>query len=142
MIKSAYEKHQNLIHYLLNSVIVTVLDLVVVWIMFNVLDIDIIISNTTGIIIGFLLHYMLSTKVVFKTDYGLSGFVIYLITFFIGVVMADSIIYYVYHLSHSLDKTLSFLISKGLSIVLPFFVMYFLRLYLYRFLNTRRAVHE
>lgn len=142
MIKIVYYKYKDLIRYLINSVLAAALDLVVVWIMFNLLGIDIIISNTAGIIVGFLLHYILSTKAVFQTDYGLPGFVVYFCTFLIGLVMADSIIYYVYHLSNSLNKTLSFLISKGLSIVLPFFIMYFLRLYLYRWLKTRAAINE
>ena len=129
----------KLIKYFLFSIISTVVDTALVWICLNYFSIAIVVANTIGVVIGFIIHYLLSSKNVFETDYGPAGFLIYLGTFFIGLALADGIIYICYnYLILFLPKATAFLIGKGFSIAIPFFIMYFLRLLAYRKLLERR----
>jgi putative flippase GtrA len=117
-----------MLRYLLYSIFVTIIDTLIVWILYRVIGVNVVVSNTTGVVIGFIIHYLLSSKSVFDTDLGIPGFIIYLLTFLIGLALADWLIYAgETKLFQSLPVTLSFLSSKGLSIVLPFFFLYFLR---------------
>jgi putative flippase GtrA len=131
-----------LLYYLFNSVIVTVLDSVIVWILYRILSVDLIISNTTGVIIGFIVHYILSAKAVFKTKYDLVSFIVYLATFLIGLAFADYLIYIgENNLFLSANADLRFFLSKGISIVLPFFLLYFIRRIIFNCLRSRNKQH-
>jgi putative flippase GtrA len=126
-------RYRSLVLYALVSVLSTVLDTAVSWFLFSALGKNILLANTAGIILGFLLHYLLASKSVFRTEYGLAGFAVYLGTFLFGLGLANGIIACAYALARPVfAENVSFFISKGLSIVLPFFVLYYLRLTLYR----------
>ncbi|TAH65378.1 MAG: hypothetical protein EWM47_11275 [Anaerolineaceae bacterium] len=117
-----------LIYYLFNSILVTIIDILIVWILYRILHIDLLISNTSGVITGFIIHYILSVKAVFRVKYDLISFLIYLGTFFIGLVFADWLIYIGENrLFLNLNANISFLLSKGISVVLPFFLLYLIR---------------
>jgi|GEM_PF-943154 GtrA-like protein. len=134
-------KYKNLINaplirYLINSIGVTVIDTIIVWIFYQSLHFDLVIANTIGVVTGFVIHYLISSKSVFHTGFGFQGFVIYFGTFLVGLVFADWIIYIgEQQLSIWMNENMSFLISKGMSIVLPFFLLYYLRKYLFLLLN-------
>lgn len=138
MMKRFFNKYSitPMMRYLLFSILVTVIDTVVVWFMYHILGIHVVVSNTIGVVIGFVIHYLLSTKAVFDTELGIKGFAVYLGTFILGLVFADWIIYVSESILFiALTKGLRFLFSKGLSIVLPFFFLYFLRRRLFEMLQ-------
>jgi putative flippase GtrA len=117
-----------LIRYLLYSILVTLLDIAIAWILYRPIHMNILIANTAGVVAGFIVHYLLASKTEFDTEYGVSGFTIYLGTFVLGLAMADGLIYLGrYYLFSALQIDISFFLSKGLSIVIPFFSLYYLR---------------
>jgi putative flippase GtrA len=100
-------------------------------------------ANTTGVISGFFVSYFLSLKTVFGACHGIGSFAIYVFTSGIGLVLANFLIAttYAFFITY-FPEWFAFLLSKGFSIVVPFFVMYFMRKYLYIWLNKRRESHE
>lgn len=126
------DKAPPLLKYLYCSILVTILDVVIVWILYRPFHRNIVIANTSGVIAGFLVHYLLASKSVFNLAYGAIGFIIYLGTFLFGLVLSDVLIYVgEYSLFKSMPSDISFLFSKGFSIVVPFFALYYLRKFLY-----------
>ncbi|MCI8429220.1 MAG: hypothetical protein HFI16_03035 [Lachnospiraceae bacterium] len=134
------QRFRKILQYLFYSVLSTVLDVIVVWTAFHMAGIDLAIANTMGIVTGFVLSYVLSLKTVFDTRHGLSAFFVYLSTSAVGMLLANWLITTAYSLSILYcPKWFAFLLSKGISVVLPFFVMYFMRKYIYLWLNKRRS---
>jgi len=132
------DKASPLIKYLCYSILVTIIDVVIVWILYRPFHINILAANTVGVVTGFLVHYLLASKSVFNLNYGVIGFIIYLSTFLLGLILANGLIYIgEFSLFKSMPINISFLLSKGLSIVVPFFVLYFLRKYLYGIVKNK-----
>lgn len=122
--------------YFLNSCFVTGLDVACVWILYKVLHVNVVIANTAGVLLGFVVGYILTAKFVFETAKGFLGFVIFFATFLVGLVLADWLIFTGETvLFVKLSEQIRFLCSKGLSIIVPYFVMYGLRKVLYRLLE-------
>ena len=135
--KQLFKRFSILIRYGINSIVTTVVDTAIVWILVK-MGISIVAANTTGVIVGFLLGYVLTAAYVFQAAKGKMGFVIYFGTFLIGLVLADYLIWLGNtRLFATFSESVNFLLSKGLSIVVPFFVMYFLRKILYGILEKR-----
>ena len=79
------------------------------------------------------------TTQVFETRYDAASFAIFFATFLMGLVCADGLILWTEHLvSPFLPKGWAFLVSKGVSIVGPFFLMYFVRKYAFQKLESKR----
>lgn len=134
--KIIVSKYYRLIKYFSFSVFVTVIDFFIVWLLMKFFNMSLIFANTTGVIIGFIIHYILSSKAVFDAEYGITGFGIYIGTFLIGLFCADFLIYISYkYFIYLTGKDTALILSKGVSIAGPFFVMYFLRKLLYNFMN-------
>lgn len=134
-------RFEKIIKYFLFSALSTLLDVAVVWVLLNALGLDLVLSNTVGVVAGFVLSYLLSSKAVFDTELGLAGFLIFFGTFLVGLVAADVLI----SVTHSLvspytPEWFSFLFSKGVSIVIPFFGLYFSRKWLYGLLRKKRGL--
>ena len=146
LIKSFFLRTQALAKYFIYSIIVAVADTLIVWILVRCSVTGIVSANTIGVITGFILHYILSSRSVFNAEYGICGFVIYLSTFLFGLGLANGIIFLCYEYvfaGYAIDLRL--LLSKGVSIAAPFFVMYFMRKYLFGKLNkskTRNGENE
>lgn len=136
-------RFKNIIQYGLFSVASTVVDTIAVWLLFNGAGMELVYANTIGIILGFILDFFLSSKFVFNTKYGLRSFLIYLGTFIFGLLLANFLITTSYDFaSLYFSEGPAFLISKAVSIVLPFFLLYFVRKGLYNLLNRRYKEHE
>ena len=88
-----FMKTPGIFRYLVNSFVVTVIDVIIVWILVQ-FGVDIVVSNTIGVVIGFLLDYMLSVIYVFDSAKGKGGFAIYLSTFIMGLFLADFLIWW------------------------------------------------
>ncbi len=140
MINQFYKiKLSPMLRYLLNSIFVTIIDTCIVWTLYRIMAVDIILSNSAGVIIGFIIHYLISSKSVFDIDLGTQGFIVYLTTFLMGLAMADWLIFLgENYLFLAFYDNQSFLFSKGLSIVIPFFFLYFIRRILFDFLKSNK----
>ncbi len=142
-IQKIYDKYREFIQYFTFSVIATLVDVTTVWILFHSFSIGLGFSNTIGVTLGFILNFFLSVKFVFQTRYGVLSFLIYLVTFLIGLVVADFAIVQSYAFAIQwVSKELAFLFGKGVSLVLPFFFIYFIRKKLYACLNQRNQSEE
>ena len=123
--KSQILLHKDFILYGIISVFVTIIDIITcrvceTWF-------SSVFSNTVGVVTGFVIQYFLTSRHVYNKS-NIKSFVVFLWTFGVGLIFANSIIYVFRTIIFSgSDGRLAFLVSKGVSIVLPFFLMYFLR---------------
>lgn len=125
-------------NYFLYSVIVSIIDTGIVWGLVRFSPIHLVTANTIGVITGFFLHYILASKSVFNTEYGLAGFIVYLATFLFGLVFANWLIFVSYHYAfNAYSVDLRILLSKGVSVGVPFFAMYYIRKQLFIILNRK-----
>ena len=137
--RNLFKKLSTLFYYGINSVISTVVDVCIVWILVK-LHVGIVAANTVGVLAGFLLGYVLNAAYVFGAAKSRIGFLIYFGTFLIGLFLADWLIFWGNTcLFAGLGENLNFLLSKGLSIVVPFFVMYSRRKWLYALLEKKQC---
>lgn len=93
----------------------------------------IVIANTLAVVIGSCVHYILTSKFVFKVRLNIASVIAYLITFFIGLGIQDTVIWIAYNkLLPPLmkDESLLTLCSKFVSLAASFFITYFLRKYM------------
>lgn len=126
------EKYKRLLRYLLNSVLITILDFCVVWFMNIILGCNLVIANTFGVVAGTVVGYYLTAQYVFVAAKGKKGFFIYIFTFLVGLFLANVLIYIGNtFLFATCSKRLNFILSKGLSIIGPFFILYYIRKKLY-----------
>lgn len=127
-----------IIRYMLNSILVCFIDTAVVWVLYQIMGINLVTANSIGVVTGFVVHYLLSSKSVFQTKFGWKGFCIYFGTFLFGLVMADWLIYTGDHYFFvEINRDLRFLFNKGISVVIPFFVLYFIRKHLFAIQNRK-----
>lgn len=125
-------------NYFFYSVIVTIVDTGIVWALVRFSPVQLVAANTVGVVTGFLLHYLLASKSVFNTEYGIKGFIVYLATFLFGLTFANWLIYMSYHYAfYMIDIDLRILMSKGVSVAVPFFTMYYIRKHLFLLLNRK-----
>lgn len=121
-----------IVNYLFYSIVVTLVDTGIVWALVRFSEIHLVAANTIGVVSGFLLHYLLASKSVFQAEYGIVGFLVYLSTFIFGLALANWLIYMSYqYVFFAYSVNLRILLSKGISIAVPFFVLYYLRKHLF-----------
>lgn len=112
----------NIGKYFIVSCLVSVIDLFISYLLYKVVKLNYLTACNIGIILGFIFQYFICTKYVFKTKITISSIIVFLATFLIGIALADGTMWTSYSLIH-----LSFLISKILSMGVPFFITYFIR---------------
>ena len=133
-IKMLIKKHKSFIIYGLCSVLITIVDAFIVFLLSSNGK-NIVLANTIGVISGSIIQYFIVTKKVFNKNIGLKTFIVFASTFLIGLLLADITIYFSYNLlvGH-LDHRLAIILSKLCSIIFPFFFMYNIRKYFYKFI--------
>lgn len=124
-ITTIVKKHALFIKYFLTSATVTLLDILVSRVSEHF--VSEVMANTLGVIMGFVVQYILCSKKVFKKS-GTRTFIIFLTTWLLGLLCADLIVYVVrVLLFDSKTDIIYFFIGKGASIAIPFFITYFIR---------------
>ena len=125
-----------IIRYFASSCLVTIIDVVIVWILNIGFNVNLVTANTIGVITGFIIDYFISAQYVFLNAKNKIGFCVYLITFVFGLGFANIIIYICNTMIFNvLSESLNLLFSKGVSIVIPFFFLYFIRKIIYNLLD-------
>ena len=126
-IKKLIKDNFTLVKYMLAAFTGSVLNFITAYIFYIVVGLDIIVANSIGLIVGFLWTFIAS-KIVFHKQRTLRGFVVYLGTFVLAMVMANLVIKYAAEFfGRFLSKKISFMISKVLSGFLPFLSNYIIR---------------
>lgn len=133
-VKTLIVEHKAFFLYGLISVFVTVIDMIVSRFFEGFFGVFItsvsaipVTANTVGVVVGFIIQYFLTAKYVYHTR-TVKSFSVFLGTFFINLFFASTVIFVFRTLLF--DNSLSteaFLVSKIASIVIPFFVTYFIR---------------
>lgn len=126
-VKDLIKNHLTLIKYMAAAFSGHVLNFITAYVLYLGLDKNLIFSNTTGLIVGFFFTF-LASKIVFHKNHTLKGFLVYLGTFLLGMVLDNLIIklasgFFIKFFA----KNIAFLISKLLSGIVPFAVSYILR---------------
>ena len=134
-----YRKHRKIIRYAGCSVATAALETGVDWCLVNLAHMDILPANTIAILLGAVAHYFLTLALVFELDNNVRSALAYGITFGLGLLLQNLIIWLFYdHLLVSLGDFPRLVISKGLSLALPFFLTYYLRSALNQTIRARR----
>lgn len=123
--KTLYCRFRSFLRYGMISVFVTIIDVLVSRV--SEITFDPVVANTIGVIVGFIIQYFLTAQHVYNNK-DLRTFIVFLLTFFIGLILANVIVFFSRNfLFVDMETNLAFLISKGFSIVVPFFITYFIR---------------
>jgi putative flippase GtrA len=139
---SDVKKTPAILRYFLISCLATVVDVVLVWLLYKRMGYPVIPANTAGVVTGFLVSYLLSACYVFRAASGVRGFGVFFATFLGGLVLADALIYWGETILFvEVPSPWDFFSSKGLSVAVPFFVMYFVRRAVYGYLE-RSGHHD
>lgn len=122
----------KLIKYFSISVFETIFDFSIVYFTKIYLGFSIVTANTLGVVCGSITQYFLTNKFVFNVKAEKKTAIIFFGTAIVALILNNIIIYVANNiLINYLSEKLSLLVSKFISIVLPFFVIYFTRRYLY-----------
>jgi putative flippase GtrA len=90
--------------------------------LYGMMQINYLIACNVGIVVGFLFQYFTGMKYIFKEGNRSKSFAIYLGTFAIGLLLATVTMWISYEILF-----LSFLHSKLMSMLVPFFITYVIR---------------
>lgn len=108
--------------YTIISFIVGTIDFLIAYFLYAALGVHYMLASNIGIAVGFLLQFTAGMKYVFKPNNYIKSFIVYIVSLLLGVTISNLILWF------SFDyMKMSFLISKFLSMVLPFFAVYFMR---------------
>lgn len=144
-LKELIVKNKKILIYLCCSVCAALLEAGLLLVFKNLVpafaEKNIVYANTTAILVSSILHFILTSKLVFRVRMNLSSAVVYIVTFFIGLGIQNGVIWLTYekllpHLIH--NDTILTLICKALSLGASFFITYFIR----SFLNARLKEKE
>lgn len=133
-LKSWVKEHRSFAVYFVISCIITLLDVAVSFTVEKCLTAfaggvrnPALIGNGIGVVCGFIAQYVLCTKKIYAGS-NMRTMVIFFLTWLVNIGLAEAIVYLIRTLLfHNADGLFYFLIGKGISIVIPFFVTYFLR---------------
>lgn len=121
--------YQKIIKYLACSVFTACLETMIGWALIHVTPYGIVAANTAAIVIGALVHYFITLCMVFEKRNNAKSFFVYVITFALGLVLQNVIIWMFYEkVLSGADEFFKYIVSKGLSLVVPFFLLYFIRM--------------
>lgn len=130
-IKELAIRFQNILKYSACSLSATALDVTIVFVLKH--WIPLVAANTISIICGTIFHYLLTSRLVFRVKIHRRSLRIYFGTFFLNLLIANSLIVLFVHATQNtvLPDVLQFLLSKLCSALIPFFFTYFLRKFLF-----------
>lgn len=112
----------NIVKYFIISCLATGIDFSISYLLYEKVLVNYLVASNLGIISGFVFQYFVSMKYIFKNNNVISSITVYIGTFILGMIIANSTIW----VSFKVIK-LAFTVSKGLSIIIPFFITYFIR---------------
>lgn len=122
------KRNRQPIVYLLCSLVTTLGEMLLGWVILKLLPERIVVANTVSLILGGFVHYHLTTRYAFRMKHTAVGAAAYAATFCLGLVVQDVAVYLLYHkLLDALGEGLQYLLSKLISMLLNLVVTYFLR---------------
>ncbi len=132
MIKKLINKYKKSLTYIAVSLCTATFETIIGLICINVFGLHEVVANTIGVCIGTTLHYFLITRKVFDKSVGVKTILIYILTFFIGLALQDTVVGVVSAiLKNVIDANISYIVSKFCSLAVSFVIMYQVRKFLY-----------
>lgn len=137
-IRSLIEKYSQVIKYFIISCGTAVIELCIGLLLINLLHLSEVVSNTAGILIGSVIHYVCVTKKVFDRSVDIRTVVIYISTFLLGMLIQNGVVWVVCRLLDGVvGKSIGYTVSKVASLAVSFFVLYGVRKFLYAKVTPR-----
>ena len=128
LIKKLFAKYRGIIIYILCSLMTAGIETAVSWYLIKAFACPVVYANTAAMLIGAVVHYFCTLAFVFELKSSVKSALGYIITFINGLVLQNLIIWLCYdRLFHTSGIFWQYLISKGLSLVIPFCLTYYLR---------------
>lgn len=112
----------NIGKYFIISCLASVIDFTISYLLYNVTNLNYLLACNVGIVSGFIFQCITCMKYIFNRSSLISSLAVYIVTFILGIVLADTTMWASFDILHS-----SFFISKLLSMAVPFFITYFIR---------------
>lgn len=122
-----WQKYRKIITYLMCSVASALVESGIGWILLHTIPVDIVITNIMAIVAGAVVHYFLTTLFVFKVKNSGASVLVYAITFGLGVLLQSAVISFFYWILADMNEVIRYIFSKGLSLAIPFVVIYYVR---------------
>lgn len=117
-----------IVRYIMCSCFTMAIEMVLGLLFLKLFCMGAVIANTIAMIIGAVIHYYLVSKGVFGSDINATNTVSYIGTFVVGMILQNLVLKTCYsYVLIVLFEELRYVISKGVSVVLPFTVTYLLR---------------
>ena len=139
IVKNEWCKHKKIIIYIICSISSSVVESCIGWLLLQYIIDNIILINTVAIVIGAIIHYILTLRFVFKNRNNLESMVVYGVTFGLGILLQNAVIWLFYDvLLANITEILRFFFSKACSLLIPFYAIYYVR----SILNERIARKE
>lgn len=113
---------KQLISYFMVTIVISLVDMTLSIFLFHIMECSVLVATNIGIIIGFILQYNLTMRYAFRSKTSIRTLVIFLLTWGIGVVVANVSIYLTMEC-----VGLSFGMSKVVSMGASFFITYSMR---------------
>jgi len=124
----AIREYLRLSSYLFFSLVVTLIEMVIGWLLLQCMEDRILIVNTIALTIGAVIHYLLTTRFSFRKPYTLSSIGVYAASHVLGLIIQNAIIFALYHhLLDGLSEGLQYVLSKILSMLAALIITYFIR---------------
>ena len=131
-------KYDSILKYIFASGITAILETVIGLLLITFLQMSDVVANTVSIIIGSIIHYWIVTKKVFDSDVNYKTVLIYIITFAVGVILQDLVLWIVIRLiGNMFNEQLRYVVAKILSLMVSFFAMYKIRKLCYETSNKK-----
>ncbi|MDE6888452.1 MAG: GtrA family protein [Eubacterium sp.] len=119
---------QKILKYLACSVFTAVLETMVGWLLVHMISCSIVAANTIAVLIGALVHYFITLLMVFEKKNNAKSFLVYIISFVLGLMLQNGIIWLFYEkILFAADDFWKYAFSKGMSLIVPFFLLYVIR---------------
>lgn len=132
------KKYRGILIYLSCSGVTAFIEMGIGWNLLKILP-NIVLTNTIAIIISAIIHYFITLKFVFEQENSVGNVVIYVGTFIFGIFLQDFVIavFYNYILADT-TEFIRYILSKIVSLAIPFVVLYLLRSFLYKKYNAKK----
>lgn len=134
-IKQLLNKYRQILIYIGCSVFTCLLEAGIGYLLKNYLQYPLVIANTISIFLGAVVHYVLVSTKAFEKKMNAWNLFVYVATFTLGLLLQNLVIYVVYNKCLCMlgddYEMLRYVCSKFISVAIPFFVIYYLRKYLY-----------
>lgn len=112
----------NIGKYFIVSCLASIIDFAISYLLYNVTNLNYLLVCNVGIVSGFIFQCITCMKYIFNTADLISSLAIYISTFILGIALADATVWISFDILH-----MYFFISKIISMMVPFFITYFIR---------------